>query len=70
MDKCTDIQEVNIDNNDESLNDKTYSIDNLDNMLEKKKYVDLSKAQLQELCKERNLSFKGSKKDLIDRLME
>ena len=69
-DKCINIQEVNFDHNDESVTDKTSSVDNLDNMLEKKKYIDLSKTQLQELCKERNLSFKGSKKDLIDRLME
>lgn len=44
--------------------------DNLENIKEKSKYVELNKSQLQELCKERNLSIKGSKKDLIDRLIE
>jgi len=44
--------------------------DNLEIMTEKSKYIELNKVQLQELCKERNLSIKGSKKDLIDRLIE
>jgi hypothetical protein len=64
------LQELNLDDNDELIGDSTSKLDNLENMLEKRKYVELSKTQLQDLCKERNLSQKGSKKDLIDRLME
>jgi hypothetical protein len=63
-------EELKLDETDELMENKLSSSDNLENLLEKKKYVDLSKTQLQELCKERNLSIKGSKKDLIDRLME
>jgi hypothetical protein len=46
------------------------SLSNLDPSFSKNKYLDLSKSQLQDLCKEKNLSVKGSKKDLIDRLIE
>jgi hypothetical protein len=46
------------------------SLSNLDPSFSKNKYLDLSKSQLQDLCKEKNFSVKGSKKDLIDRLIE
>lgn len=62
--------ELNFDENGELIEKETFDNENLDNLLEKRKYVELNKSQLQDLCKERNLSIKGSKKDLIDRLME
>lgn len=68
-DKCVNLEEFKLDNNDELLI-KIHNDDNLESILKKKIYVDLTKSELQELCKERNLSVKGSKKDLIDRLIE
>jgi hypothetical protein len=60
---------VNLNDNDEKIVDASENGD-LENMLIKQKYIDMSKHNLQELCKERHISSKGSKKELIDRLLE
>lgn len=67
-----DVKLVSMKSNDEDDREDELDTnhDNLENVLLKKKYVELSKNQLQELCKEKNLSIKGSKKELIDRLLE
>jgi len=67
-----DVKFVSMKSNDEDekVDELHSNVDNLENLLNKKKYIELSKNQLQELCKEKNLSTKGSKKELIDRLLE
>jgi len=64
------IVSVNLNEDDNKSNIISSNNDYLENMSMEKKYIDLSKQQLQDLCKDRNLSTKGSKKDLIDRLLE
>jgi hypothetical protein len=59
-------------NDDNNLVEETLSSSKMNDLenTDKNIYVELSKQQLQDLCKERDLSTKGSKKDLIDRLLE
>lgn len=61
---------VNLNENDEKVELSVSENGDLENLLIKQKYIDMSKHNLQELCKERNISSKGSKKELIDRLLE
>jgi len=64
------IVSLNLNEDENKSNIMSSNYDYLENMLMKKKYIELSKQQLQDLCKDKNLSTKGSKKDLIDRLLE
>jgi hypothetical protein len=75
--------EMNINNNSELMSMSSYGSkvvenpnteeelnqNNENSKLELNHLVDMSKTQLQELCKTKNLSIKGSKKELIDRIL-
>lgn len=53
----------------ENTNDEQLKQNNDEDKLKLNYLVDMSKSQLQELCKSKNLSVKGSKKELIDRIL-